>query len=126
MASNFRLFLHETGDSLHLKLYGDFDGSSAHELINALKKNGSKFIIPPSHYKTNGKPIPEKNSEKTPLHTGVEQQAPVTEVKHDQEPPAKRLPEPAEPVEASPAANAGTPVATATKPKEPEVAQAVE
>ncbi len=43
MASNFKLFLHETGDSLHLKLYGDFDGSSALELINALKKNGSRF-----------------------------------------------------------------------------------
>ena len=43
MASNFKLFLHETGDSLHLKLYGDFDGSSAHELINTLKKYGSRF-----------------------------------------------------------------------------------
>jgi len=43
MASNFRLFSHETGDSLHLKLYGDFDGSSAHELINTLKKCGSQF-----------------------------------------------------------------------------------
>ena len=43
MASNFRLFSHETGDSLHLKLYGDFDGSSAHELINTLKKCGSRF-----------------------------------------------------------------------------------
>ena len=43
MASNFKLFLHETGDSLHLKLYGDFDGSSAHELINTLKKNGTRF-----------------------------------------------------------------------------------
>jgi hypothetical protein len=43
MASNFKLFLHEAGDSLHLKLYGDFDGSSAHELINALKKYGTKF-----------------------------------------------------------------------------------
>jgi hypothetical protein len=43
MASNFKLFMHEAGDSLHLKLYGDFDGSSAHELINALKKYGTKF-----------------------------------------------------------------------------------
>ena len=38
MASDFKLFFHETRDSLHLKLYGDFDGTSAHELINALKK----------------------------------------------------------------------------------------
>jgi hypothetical protein len=43
MASNFKLFIHETSDSLHLKLYGDFDGSSAHELINTLKKYGSRF-----------------------------------------------------------------------------------
>ena len=43
MASNFKLFSYETGDSLHLKLYGDFDGSSAHELIHTLKKCGSRF-----------------------------------------------------------------------------------
>ena len=43
MASNFRLFSHETRDSLHLKLYGDFDGSSAQELINTLKKCGPRF-----------------------------------------------------------------------------------
>ena len=42
MASNFKLFIHETGDSLHLKLYGDFDGSSAHELIHTLKKHRSR------------------------------------------------------------------------------------
>jgi anti-anti-sigma regulatory factor len=36
MASNFELFFHQTRDSLHLKLYGDFDGSSAHELLNVL------------------------------------------------------------------------------------------
>ena len=43
MASNFRIFLHETRDSLHLKLDGDFDGSSAHELFNTLKKHGVGF-----------------------------------------------------------------------------------
>jgi hypothetical protein len=37
MASNFQISTHEKRDSLHLKLYGDFDGSSAYELINALK-----------------------------------------------------------------------------------------
>jgi hypothetical protein len=44
MASNFRIFLHETRDSLHLKLDGDFDESSAHELFNKLKKHGVGFI----------------------------------------------------------------------------------
>ena len=36
MASNFQIFSFKTKDSLHLKLSGDFDGSSAHELINTL------------------------------------------------------------------------------------------
>ena len=44
MASNFRLFSYRNKDSLHLQLYGDFDGNSAYELINTLKKNGNNFI----------------------------------------------------------------------------------
>jgi hypothetical protein len=43
MASNFKLFSHETKEALHLKLYGDFDGTSAHELLNALKNYTSTF-----------------------------------------------------------------------------------
>jgi len=43
MASNFKLFFHETKESLHMKLYGDFDGTSAHELINALRNHASRF-----------------------------------------------------------------------------------
>jgi hypothetical protein len=43
MASNFKIFSFETSDSLHLKLDGDFDGNSAHELLNILKKNGDGF-----------------------------------------------------------------------------------
>jgi hypothetical protein len=31
--------MHETSDTLHLSLWGDFDGSSALELINILKAN---------------------------------------------------------------------------------------
>ena len=38
MAANFRIAVHRNNDSLHLKLMGDFDGSSACELINVLKK----------------------------------------------------------------------------------------
>jgi len=43
MASNFKISVHRNSDSLHLKLLGDFDGSSAWELLNVLKKsaNGS-------------------------------------------------------------------------------------
>jgi hypothetical protein len=40
MALNFRIYCHQTTDNLHLKLTGDFDGSSAYELINFLKKYG--------------------------------------------------------------------------------------
>lgn len=37
MASNFQISTQEKRDSLHLKLYGDFDGSSAYELLNTLE-----------------------------------------------------------------------------------------
>lgn len=43
MASNFQIFSFETRDSLHLKLNGDFDGSSAHELLNTLKNYSKGF-----------------------------------------------------------------------------------
>jgi hypothetical protein len=39
MASNFRISIHRNSENLHLKLIGDFDGSSAFEVINVLKKN---------------------------------------------------------------------------------------
>jgi hypothetical protein len=43
MASNFKIHSFKTSDSLHLKLSGDFDGSSAHELINTLADYGKGF-----------------------------------------------------------------------------------
>ena len=43
MASNFHIFSLETRDTLHLKLAGDFDGNSAHELIDTLIKHGESF-----------------------------------------------------------------------------------
>jgi hypothetical protein len=39
MAHNFKIFMHRTIDNLHLNLKGDFDGSSAFELLNILKEN---------------------------------------------------------------------------------------
>ena len=42
MASNFKLFLHETKDSIHMKMCGDFDGTSAHELITAIQNHAPK------------------------------------------------------------------------------------
>ena len=44
MASNFQIYSYKTRDSLHLKLVGDFDGTSAHELFNALIKHGTDFF----------------------------------------------------------------------------------
>ena len=41
MASNFHMFSFKTKDSLHLKLEGDFDGNSAYELLETLKKYDS-------------------------------------------------------------------------------------
>ena len=48
MACNFKIIVHKNSDSLHLKLAGDFDGTSAIKLINSLKtrKNrASKVFI---------------------------------------------------------------------------------
>ena len=39
MSCKFRISAHRNCDNLHLKLMGDFDGTSACELINYLKKN---------------------------------------------------------------------------------------
>lgn len=39
MASNFRISVHRNSDNLELKLTGDFDGTSACELLNVLKEN---------------------------------------------------------------------------------------
>jgi len=36
MASNFKIFSQLNNGDLHLKLMGDFDGSSAYELLNTL------------------------------------------------------------------------------------------
>ena len=44
MASNFKITLDRFDDIIHLKLYGDFDGSSAHELLNFLKKNSHDLL----------------------------------------------------------------------------------
>jgi hypothetical protein len=38
MASNFKIALNRNNNSLYLDLTGDFDGSSAAELINTLKE----------------------------------------------------------------------------------------
>ena len=37
MACNFKIVVHKNSDNLHLKLAGDFDGSSALQLIQSLK-----------------------------------------------------------------------------------------
>jgi hypothetical protein len=39
MAHNFKIFIDRTIDNLHLNLKGDFDGSSAFELLNVLEEN---------------------------------------------------------------------------------------
>ena len=43
MATNFHMYSYKTRDSLHLKLEGDFDGNSAYELFEAIKKYSSDF-----------------------------------------------------------------------------------
>jgi len=38
MAKNFEISTHRNDENLHLKLMGDFDGTSAFELLNVLKR----------------------------------------------------------------------------------------
>ena len=48
MASNFNINIGWNVDRIHLRLYGDFDGSSAHELLNLLKKicqSNNKILV---------------------------------------------------------------------------------
>ena len=55
MASNFKLISHKKNDHLHLKLRGDFDGSSAFELINTLSETKAdlrKIIVDTSDLTT--------------------------------------------------------------------------
>ena len=43
MASNFHIISYKNRDGLYLRLSGDFDGGSAHELINTLIEHGTGF-----------------------------------------------------------------------------------
>lgn len=48
MASNFNINIGWNVDHIHLRLFGDFDGSSAHELLNLLRKicrNNNQILI---------------------------------------------------------------------------------
>jgi hypothetical protein len=42
VAANFRITVQRKGDDLHLSLHGDFDGTSAFELLQALGQSGSR------------------------------------------------------------------------------------
>ncbi|MGD8261932.1 MAG: hypothetical protein PVG70_13395 [Desulfobacterales bacterium] len=46
MAQNFRMNIQRANEKLYIRLIGDFDGSSAWELINTIRENlnNSKFI----------------------------------------------------------------------------------
>jgi len=48
MASNFKIFMYSNHENVHFKLMGDFDGSSAWQLIHMIKQRGTglrKIII---------------------------------------------------------------------------------
>ncbi len=38
MAANFKIKVYRNSENVHLKLFGDFDGNSAHELINIINE----------------------------------------------------------------------------------------
>jgi anti-anti-sigma regulatory factor len=41
MAKNFKIDAHRNDENLHLKLRGDFDGTSAYELLNIVRKRAA-------------------------------------------------------------------------------------
>ena len=43
MAQNFRMNIQRANEKLYIRLIGDFDGSSAWELINAIRENLNNF-----------------------------------------------------------------------------------
>lgn len=48
MATNFKIDVHRNDENLHLKLKGDFDGTSAYELLDVVRKraaNTSRVFI---------------------------------------------------------------------------------
>jgi hypothetical protein len=54
VASNFRILIRRNNDNLELRLFGDFDGTSACELLNALKEQGhrvSRISVNTNHLK---------------------------------------------------------------------------
>ena len=54
MATNFRISVHKNAEYLDLKLMGNFDGTSAHELLHALANCGvdtSRIYIDTSYLK---------------------------------------------------------------------------
>jgi len=42
MATNFKISVHRNSENLHVKLIGDFDGISAHELLDILKRYSNR------------------------------------------------------------------------------------
>jgi len=41
MATNFKIDVHRNDEDLHLKLRGDFDGTSAYELLDIVRKRAA-------------------------------------------------------------------------------------
>jgi len=41
MATNFKIAAHRNDENLHLTLKGDFDGTSAHELLDVVRKRAA-------------------------------------------------------------------------------------
>lgn len=55
MATNFRITVHRNSENLHLKLAGDFDGSSAFELLGTIRSHSrhpSRIFIHTNSLKT--------------------------------------------------------------------------
>ena len=44
MASNFEISIHRNSENLHVKMVGDFDGNSVHELLGILNSREKRLV----------------------------------------------------------------------------------
>jgi hypothetical protein len=61
--SKFDILLHHSSNSVHLKLTGDFDGNSAHRLINLINQLGRHALTIFVHTNALGRVVPDGSDE---------------------------------------------------------------
>ncbi len=58
MAKNFKIFVHRNDNNIHMKLFGEFDGSSAYELLDQIERRCKEPVTVFIHTNSLKKVIP--------------------------------------------------------------------